>query len=88
MASSTHTNGSTKPLNGSNGADTTVQDELLQLNLELKNLKHEGTYAKFHGDDLIGVSCDEGSERITPLTRHAGQTRGKGIRCEFQELHR
>jgi hypothetical protein len=45
-------------MNGSATAESKIQDELLQLNLELKNLKHESTYAKFHGDDLIGVSLD------------------------------
>jgi hypothetical protein len=58
MASSVHTNGSARPMNGSATAESKIQDELLQLNLELKNLKHESTYAKFHGDDLIGVSLD------------------------------
>jgi len=49
--SSTHSNGSTVPiLNGTKSK----ADQLLELNLELKNLKHEGPYAKFHGDDLIG----------------------------------
>jgi len=59
MASTTHTNGSIGPLNGSAVEGSKTQDELLQLNLELKNLKHEGTYAKFHGDDLIGVSLNQ-----------------------------
>lgn len=33
-----------------------LQDDLLQLNLEMKNLKYDDKYAKFHGDKLIGVS--------------------------------
>jgi hypothetical protein len=33
-----------------------VQDELLQLNLEMKNPKYDDKYAKYHGDKLIGVS--------------------------------
>ncbi len=33
-----------------------IQNELLQLNLEMKNLKYENKYAKYHGDKLIGVS--------------------------------
>ena len=32
-----------------------VQDELLQLNLQMKNLKYDDKYAKYHGDKLIGV---------------------------------
>src|ERR1700744_557038 len=33
-----------------------VQDEILQLNLDMKNLKYKDKYAKYHGDKLIGVS--------------------------------
>ncbi|KAF2492634.1 hypothetical protein BU16DRAFT_563942 [Lophium mytilinum] len=55
MSSTTQTNGSARPnMNGSATADSKTQDELLQLNLELKNMRKEETYAKFHGDDLIG----------------------------------
>ncbi|KAH7131804.1 putative prostaglandin G/H synthase 2/cyclooxygenase 2, pgh2/cox2 [Dendryphion nanum] len=61
MSSNTLTNGSTNGsvnghTNGSPNPGTRTQDELLQLNLELKNLRKEGTYAKFHGDELIGVN--------------------------------
>lgn len=41
--------------NGQAGSTTNVQDELLQLNLEMKNLKYNDKYAKYHGDKLIGV---------------------------------
>ena len=34
-----------------------VQDEILQLNLEMKNLKYKDEYASYHGDKLIGVSA-------------------------------
>ena len=43
-------------MNGIKIEQPRTEDELLQLNLELKNLKKEDTYSKFHGDDLIGVS--------------------------------
>lgn len=34
----------------------TLQDDLLQLNLQMKNRSIEDTkYATFHGDELIGV---------------------------------
>ena len=50
------------PINGAacqNGQPVSigkVQDEILQLNLDMKNLKYNDKYAKFHGDKLIGVS--------------------------------
>ena len=38
-------------------APMSKQDEdLMQLTLQLRNKKEEEKYAKFHGDELIGVS--------------------------------
>ena len=54
--SNTQVNEYASHANGSAMFDTT-KDKLLQLNLDLKNLKlEENRYAKFHGDELIGVS--------------------------------
>ncbi|KAJ9604588.1 hypothetical protein H2200_010701 [Cladophialophora chaetospira] len=44
----------TASLNGQAGPTGNVQDELLQLNLEMKNLNYNNKYAKYHGDKLIG----------------------------------
>jgi hypothetical protein len=74
-------------MNGTKMQKPHTEDELLQLNLELKNLKKEGTYAKFHGDDLIGVSLIRmGREYllITPL----GQMCPERFCCELQEWGR
>lgn len=32
-----------------------IDDEILQMNLDMMNGKHTGKYEKFHGDELIGV---------------------------------
>lgn len=37
--------------------DARTHDQLLQLNLDLKNSKDEAKYHSYHGDQLIGV-CD------------------------------
>lgn len=56
MSSTGHANGSVqRDSDGFTQVDSKAQDELMELNLELKNLRKEGTYAKFHGDELIGV---------------------------------
>jgi hypothetical protein len=40
-----------------NGIASSKQDEeLMNLTLQLRNRKNEEKYAKFHGDNLIGVS--------------------------------
>jgi hypothetical protein len=44
--------------NGTASSSGVVQDELLQLNLDMKNLKYDEKYASYHGDKLIGVSGD------------------------------
>jgi hypothetical protein len=49
------TNGTASP-NGHPVSLGKLQDELLQLNLEMKNLKYDDKYARYHGDKLIGVS--------------------------------
>jgi hypothetical protein len=49
------TNGTASP-NGRTVSLGKLQDELLQLNLEMKNLKYDDKYARYHGDKLIGVS--------------------------------
>lgn len=43
-------------INGQAVSTGKMQDDLLQLNLEMKNLKYGNEYAGFHGDKLIGVS--------------------------------
>ena len=59
MSASAQMNGSTSHDTNDHGAPGgKMQDELLQLNLEMKNLKNDEQYAKFHGDTLIGVSPD------------------------------
>jgi len=69
MTSNAHMNGTASP-NGRAVSLGKVQDDLLQLNLEMKNLKYDDKYAKFHGDKLIGVSS----------TDRAGRCRGHRLR--------
>jgi hypothetical protein len=57
MSATRGMNGSTsQSINGQALSTGKVQDDLLQLNLEMKNLKYGNEYAGFHGDKLIGVS--------------------------------
>ena len=80
--------------NGKTVSIGAVQDELLQLNLELKNLKYDERYAKFHGDRLIGVSWNRQRLAITEhamatLTDEAaGQGRTQRTHSKFGELCR
>ncbi|KAK5561933.1 hypothetical protein LTR46_000738 [Exophiala xenobiotica] len=55
MSATTGMNGSTsQSISGQALSTGKVQDDLLQLNLEMKNLKYGNEYAGFHGDKLIG----------------------------------
>ena len=54
--------------NGHAGPAGNVQDKLLQLNLEMKNLKYNDKYAKYHGDKLIGV-CSTTALHSRPRSR-------------------
>ncbi len=57
MSTATGMNGSySQNINGQAVSTGKMQDDLLQLNLEMKNLKYGNEYAGFHGDKLIGVS--------------------------------
>ena len=55
MSSSVMMNGTARQ-NGRPVSIGKVQDEILQLNLEMKNPKNDEKYAIYHGDKLIGVS--------------------------------
>ena len=61
MASSMTMNGTARQ-NGQAVSIGKVQDEILQLNLEMKNLKYDDKYATYHGDKLIGVSATASSQ--------------------------
>lgn len=64
MASTTQANGSaTRRMNGKPIAMGGLESEIVQLNLDIKNAKHDRKNDSFHGDQLIGVRSDGSGTR-------------------------